>query len=585
MAARGGIILKRVFKYVWRYKVLVIVPFTAMLVAIVLDMLNPYLSEVFIDKVILGKKTQLLWVVLTGVAVAACGRTVLGYVREYLFDKLSAKVAIDMKRDIFDHVQKLPFSFFDGMSTGELMSRITNDVDNIWRSVSFGIGLFIENGIYFVIATAILLTLSWKLTIISLLTMPLIAYFALKLERLVREAYDKLSDQGVVLNRTAQENIAGVRLVKAFGREKYEISRFLDHNKENYRLSVNQSSIWGKYNPYIEFLSNITTLLVVALGGIFVIGNKMSVGTLVEFNGYIWMLIMPMRMLGFLTNVIAQASASAKKIFDIMDIEPQIKNPENPVVLNHVEGNIVFKDISFKYKDEYVLRDININAPKGSTIAIMGTTGSGKSSIINLIGRYYDAEGKITVDGHDIRGLDLKSLRDNMSVVMQDTFLFSDTIRENIKFGCSDVSDEEMIKAAKDAAAIDFIEEMEDGFDTVIGERGVGLSGGQKQRVSIARALIKNPSILILDDATSALDMETEYEILKALERRRGNSTTFIIAHRISAVKDADEILILDDGRIVERGTHRDLLKKHGRYYDIYCEQFKDLDALKEEVI
>lgn len=577
--------MKRVFKYVWRYKALVIVPLTAMIVSILLDMVNPYLSKIFVDKVIMEKQTQILWVVLAGVAVSACGRTILGYTREFLFDKLSANVAIDLRRDMFDHVQKLPFSFFDGMSTGELMSRITSDVDNIWRSVSFGIGLLIENGFYFVIATVILLTLSWKLTIASFITIPLIAYIAMKLEKRIGEAYDKLSDQGVVLNRTAQENIAGVRLVKAFGRERHEISKFLGHNKENYNLSVNQSTIWGTYNPIIEFLSNITILLVVSVGGILVIDKNISIGTLVEFNGYIWMLIMPMRMLGFLTNVIAQAGASAKKLFAIMDIEPEIKDPENPVVLDDVHGDIVFKDVSFKYNDDYVLRNININAPRGSTIAIMGATGSGKSSIINLIGRYYDCEGKITVDGYDIKDLSLKSLRDNMAVVMQDTFLFSDTIRANIKFGCGDVSDEEMVKAAKDAMALDFIEEMEDGFDTVIGERGVGLSGGQKQRISIARALIKNSSILILDDATSALDMETEYEILKALERRRGNSTTFIIAHRISAVKNADEILILDEGRIVERGTHNELLNKHGRYYEIYNEQFKDLDALKEEVI
>jgi ABC-type multidrug transport system, ATPase and permease components len=583
---RGGIILKRVLKYVWKYKILVVVPFTAMAAAIGLDMFNPYLAEVFIDRVIMQNKVNLLFIVLAGLAAVSAGRAILGYIREYTFDRLSAKVAIDLRKDLFDHIQQLPFSFFDGMSTGELMSRMTGDVDNIWRSVSFGIGLFVENAIYFIVATAILLTLSWKLTIISLLTMPAIAFIAMRLEKLIGEAYEKLSDQGAVLNTTAQENIAGVRLVKAFGREKFEISKFLNHNKENFKLSVNQAGIWGKYHPMIEFLSNVATVLVVSIGGALVVRGDLSIGTLVAFNGYVWMLIWPMRMLGFLTNNIAQAGASAGKIFKIIDTEPEIKNPENPIVLDDMEGNISFENVSFKYGNEYVLKDINIKARKGSTIAIMGATGSGKSSIINLIGRYYDVEdGRITVDGHDVKELDLKSIRDNMSVVMQDTFLFSDTIESNIKFGCGEISEEEMISASRDAVAHEFVAEMEDGYDTIIGERGVGLSGGQKQRISIARALLKDSKILILDDATSALDMETEYEILKALQRRRGNSTTFIIAHRISAVKDADEILILENGRIVERGNHEELLRKRGRYYDIFSEQFKDLDVLKEEVV
>lgn len=579
--------MKRVFRYVWRYKVLVLVPLFAMIASIGLDMLNPYFAGMFVDDVVTGKNLSLLKTVLIGVAGVALGRTIGGYVREYLFDKLSSKVAVDLRRDLFDHIQKLPFNFFDNMSTGELMSRMTNDVDNIWRTVSFGTGLFIDNTIYFIVASIILFTLDWKLALVSLISMPLIAYIAMKLEKSIHEAYEKLSDQATVLNTTAQENIAGVRLVKAFGREKHEILKFLKQNKENYRLAVEQSRIWGKYNPIIEFLGNIAVVLVISLGGILVIRSEMSLGTLVEFNMYIWMLIWPMRMLGFLTNNIAQAAASAKKIFNIMDMEPEIRDSENPVKPESIKGDIVFENVSFKYKDRYVLKNININAKSGSTIAIMGTTGAGKSSIINLIGRYYDVtDGRITIDGIDIRDMELKTVRDNMSVVMQDTFLFSDTIDYNIRFGCgSEVPDDAVRKASHDSMVDEFVSEMEDGYDTVIGERGVGLSGGQKQRVSIARALVKNSKILIMDDATSALDMETEYCILKALQARRRESTTFIIAHRISAVKNADEILIVDDGEIVERGTHGELLKRKGRYYSIYCEQFKDLDLLDEEVV
>ena len=578
--------MKRVFKYVWKHKLLVFIPMVAMFIAIALDMFNPYLSGLFIDKVIKQNQTEILKPILIALIIITISRAVLGYIKEFTFDYMSTRVTMDLREDMFNHIQKLPFGFFDGMSTGELMSRITGDVDNIWRSVGFGISLFVENAIYFIVGTIILLSMNWKLTIFSLITMPIIAYVAMKLEKLINDAYEKLSDQGVVLNTTAQENIAGVRLVKAFGREKYEISKFLNYNKENYDLAINQASIWGKYNPVIEFLGNITAVAVTTFGGVLVIKNDLTVGELFAFSNYVWMLIWPMRMLGFLTNVMAQAKASANKIYGIMDTEPSIKSPESSKEIDEFVGNVAFNNVNFKYKDESVLKNVSIDAKSGSTIAIMGATGSGKSSIINLIGRYYDVdEGEVTIDGYNVKDLDLKQVRDNMSVVMQDTFLFSDTIRANIKFGCEDVSDEEMIKAAKDASAHDFISEMEDGYDTVVGERGVGLSGGQKQRVSIARALIKNSKILVLDDATSALDMETEYNILKALKKRRGNSTTFIIAHRISAVKDADEILILDDGEIVERGTHKELINKKGRYYNIYCEQFKDYELLNEEVV
>ncbi len=578
--------MKRVFKYVWKHRWLVFIPIVAMIIAIALDMFNPYLSGLFIDKVIKQNQTEILKPILIALIIITISRAVLGYIKEFTFDYMSTRVTLDLREDMFNHIQKLPFGFFDGMSTGELMSRITGDVDNIWRSVGFGISLFVENAIYFIVGTIILLSMNWKLTIFSLITMPLIAYVAMKLEKLINDAYEKLSDQGVVLNTTAQENIAGVRLVKAFGREKYEISKFLNYNKENYDLAINQASIWGKYNPVIEFLGNITAVAVTTFGGVLVIKNDLTVGELFAFSNYVWMLIWPMRMLGFLTNVMAQAKASANKIYGIMDTEPSIKSPESSKEIDEFVGNVAFNNVNFKYKDESVLKNVSIDAKSGSTIAIMGATGSGKSSIINLIGRYYDVdEGEVTIDGYNVKDLDLKQVRDNMSVVMQDTFLFSDTIRANIKFGCEDVSDEEMIKAAKDASAHEFISEMEDGYDTVVGERGVGLSGGQKQRVSIARALIKNSKILVLDDATSALDMETEYNILKALKKRRGNSTTFIIAHRISAVKDADEILILDNGEIVERGTHKELINKKGRYYNIYREQFKDYELLNEEVV
>lgn len=578
--------MKRVFKYVLKYKIFVIIPFAAMLVSIGLDMVNPYLSKLMIDRVIKLGETGLMPYILLGIAGISLSRSILGYLREFSFDYLSSKVNIDLKRDLFNHIQSLPFSYFDNMNTGELMSRIGEDVDNIWRAIAFAIGLFIENIIYFVVASSILFYLNWKLALFSIITMPIIGFIAVKLEKQIGEAYEKLSDQGAVVNTTAQENIAGVRLVKAFAREKHEVLKFLELNKQSYNLALEQNRIWGKYFPIIEFLSNVSAVLVVAVGGMYVIKENMSVGTLVAFNLYIWMLIWPMRMMGWLTNLIAQSSASAKKIDNIMRIEPEIRDCENPVEPEKINGHIKFDEVSFKYKDEYVLKNISFEARPGATIAIMGTTGSGKSSLVNLIGRYYDvSSGRVLVDGHDVRDLKLGKLRDSMAVVSQDTFLFSESINDNIRLGREDASESEITRACLDACAHEFISELEDGYETVIGERGIGLSGGQKQRISIARALVKDSSILILDDSTSALDMDTEYELLKNLHRREKRATTFIIAHRISAVKNADEIILLEDGEIVERGTHQELLKKGGTYYEIYCEQFKDFEDFESEVI
>lgn len=583
----GNLIMKRIFNYVWKHKLLVIIPSISMLLTIIIDMFNPYLRKELIDKVITGKQASLLPKILLGLVIITIGKAVFGYIKEYLFDVLSTKVNIDIKQSLFDHIQSLPFSYFDKMNTGELMSRIGEDVDNIWRTISFGLRLFVENIIYFVMSTAILFYLNWKLALACIIIMVPIAYIAMKLEKKIMNSYEKLSDQGAVLNTAAQENIAGVRLVKAFAREKHEILKFLNMNKTNYELNMDQAKIIGNHFPPIEFLTNISIVIMITFGGSLVIKDEITLGTLVAFSEYIWNLIWPMRMLGWLTNMMAQNNASAKKIFAIMDTEPNIKSSIDSLSLSSIRGNINFKNVSFKYDEEYILKNINLNVPAGNTIAIMGTTGSGKSSIVNLIGRYYDVnEGEILIDGVNVKKLNLDQLRSNMSVVSQDVFLFSDTIEQNIKFGNKEATMEDIKEACRLACANDFIEELSKGYETIIGERGIGLSGGQKQRISIARALVRKAPIIILDDSTSALDMETEYSLLKNLSQRKVNATTFIIAHRISAVKNADQILFVDNGQIVERGTHEELLALKGRYYDICSEQFKDFEDLgNEEVV
>ncbi|HPV02168.1 MAG TPA: ABC transporter ATP-binding protein [Clostridiales bacterium] len=578
--------MKRLLKLIARQWATYTLGFIALVAAIVLDMYNPYYVGSIIDRVVLGGELAYLRTALLALAVITFGRAVLGYIKEYMFDLSSSKVIVDLRKKLFDHIQGLSFAFFDRNNTGELMSRIKEDTDNIMSAICYGFMLFLEQIIYFGVAAVILFTISWKLALISLVTMPLIEYVVFRLEKQVGKQYERISDQRAALNMTAQENIAGVRVVKAFGREKHEILKFLKKNEENYRINYDLVKSMANYNPLIEFLSNLVSVLVITAGGYFVIGEEMSLGTLVAFSNYIWMLIWPLRMMGWLTSVLAQCIASVKKIDRLFGEEPDIKNCPNPKVPEKTEGHVVFRDVCFEYDGVSVLKNINIDARPGSTIAIMGMTGAGKTTLINLIGRYYDCtSGSVYFDGIDVREMDLATLRRNVSVVMQDTFLFSDTIESNIKFGAGEVSDEVFMAACRDAMVDEFVSQMPEGYQTVIGERGIGLSGGQKQRISIARALVRNAKVLILDDSTSALDMETEYAIQRAMERRKG-FTCFIIAHRISAVKNADEILYFENGRIVERGTHDELLRLRGRYYETYREQYRDyVEALEKEVV
>lgn len=578
--------MTRILKYVSKYKGTLILGTISMFIVIGVDLCIPYLQQIFIDDGITnGNESVITWT-LVGIFIITLIKSFFGYGKEFLYDLLSTWVHADIKNDLFNHIQKLEFKYFDDMNTGELMSRIGEDVENIWQTIGFGIRLFIENILYFVISTIILFTLNYKLAFACFIVMVPIGFIGIKLEKKFGKCYEEISDQTAVINTTAQEDIAGVRLVKAFAREKHEINKFLGMNRKYYDLNMKQAKIIGDYFPPIEFLTNVSLVIMIVLGGFLVMREEISIGVLVAFSGYIWNLIWPMRMLGELMDLLSRNTASAKKIFAIMDRNPEIKNNEKKYKKEVINGDIKFNNVSFKYNDEIVLDNINLDIKAGSTVAIMGTTGSGKTSLLNLIGRYYDVqEGSVEIDGIDVKEYDLNFLRKSMSIVPQDTFLFSDSIINNIKFSNDNASFEEVKKASDLACALDFIESLEEGFDTEIGERGIGLSGGQKQRISIARALVRNSKILILDDSTSALDMETEHKLLKNLKEREKESTTFIIAHRISAIKNSDLIVYLENGKIKEQGTHEELLNLKGAYYDIYCDQFKDFNMLEQEVI
>ena len=568
--------MKKISSYIWENKAAYLCATAALFIAVTLDMLAPRLTKSVVDDVIVGGEMGKLKYLLLGFLGIGLGRCVFQYVKEYTFDKVGAKISSQMRRDLFVHIQSLSADFFDRTNTGELMSRVKDDIDRIWDALGF-VGMLIIEVIYH---TGIILTcmylMNWKLALIPTAAMLFCGTIAIIMERKLGGIYEEISEENAVLNTVAEENLAGVRTVKAFAREKFEISKFLSHNQKYYELNMKQSKVFVKYYPYFSVISKILPLLTILVGGKFVIGGEMTLGEMTAFVEYSTNIVWPMEMLGWLTNSLSSAVASNKKIRNIYQETSSIKEADEPVVLEHIQGKICFEHVSFHKADLHeILHDITFTVQPGKTLGIMGATGAGKTSIIQLLQRMYDAtDGKILVDDVDIRSLSLEQLRTGISYVMQDVFLFSDTVNENIKLGKKNTTDFGMVRrASTDAQASEFIERMEQKYETVIGERGVGLSGGQKQRISIARALSKQDPILVLDDSTSALDMETEHLIQETLTKL-DNTTKIIIAHRISAVRNADEILVLQDGRIAERGTHESLLAKQGLYYETYLAQY-----------
>lgn len=573
----------RILKYVKAYKKLLIIGTLCMLAVIGIDQVLPLLQLLLVDQVIGADKTELFTFIMAAMCILTLGKSIMGFFKEYTYDLLSTKVHQTLKNEVFHHMETFEFSYYDDMNTGELMSRINEDLESIWQTISFGLRLFIENIFYFTFSTIIIFVLDWRLASITLVIMVPIGFITFKVEKELGCLYENLSDQKAVINTTAQEDIAGIRLVKAFSREKYEIKRFLILNQKYCATNMELAGVTAKYFPMIDFFTNLASVAMVIGGGILILGGSLSMGTLVAFSSYIWNLIWPMRQLGWLSNMLSRNSASAKKVFAILDRRTQIQSPAHAYSPEHIKGDITFNHVSFKYKDEMVLQDINLHVPAGSKVAIMGTTGSGKSSLVSLLGRYYDiCEGELLIDGIDIKEYDLNILRSQMAVVFQDTFLFSDTIASNIKFNQENTPPLDIEKACRQAHIHSFIESLEKGYDTTIGERGLGLSGGQKQRLSIARGLLRKAPLLILDDATSALDMETEHELICSLNHLDFPCTRFIIAHRISAVKDADLIIYLEKGHIKEQGTHQELLAQKGAYYQIFNEQYKDFYLLQK---
>ena len=569
--------MKKLRTYLMRYWYLYLFGMICMIAAIVLDMITPQITRRIIDEVIVGGQMQLLMKFLMGVLGIGLARAVLQYAKEFTWDCVGVKIGNEMRIDLFRHIQTLSMDFFDKHNTGELMTRVKDDVDKVWVVLGFVGSLAIEALIHTVFVLTCMYRINPWLTLIPLCVLPVIGFLAVRMENRLGTVYDQISEETAELNTVAQECIAGVRTVKAFAREEYEIKKFSRHNRRFYDLNMKQAKLLADHQPAISFFGKMMLLAVVIVGGFLVIGGKMSLGDLGAFSEYANNVIWPMEILGWLSNDIASAFASWKKIQKVAKSEPQIKDAEDAQALPQVKGRITFDHVSLTRGGQEILHDVSFEVEPGHTLGIMGMTGTGKTTIVSLMQRFYDVtDGRILLDGTDIRKIPLAQLRASLAVVMQEVFLFSDSVSENVRTGQREAMTQETVEwAAERAGAGQFIGGLAEKYDTVIGERGVGLSGGQKQRISIARALAKRAPVLILDDATSALDMETEKQIQHNLKQSE-DMTRIIIAHRISAVRDADEIIVLEGGTIAERGTHETLMQGPTRYHDTWNVQYEE---------
>ena len=537
----------------------------------------PWIIKDMIDKVLMERDMAMLNLIAGGIIIVFFFRGIFYYGQSYLVSFVGQRVVIDIREALFEKFQRMPLAYFDRHQTGEIMSYVTNDVQALQNALVDKLIELVTESSVLVGSIVLMFYLDWKLTLITLITVPLVGQamniFGKKLKRSGIVIQERLAD----INSLLQESVSAVRVVKSFVRERYEIERFHRQNELNFQAEMKNVQLTSLLTPTVEFLAAITVTFILWIGGYEVVQGDLTAGALVAFLTYAVNLANPVKRISRIYGTVQRAMAAADRVFDVIDMEETIHDKEGAVPLPEIEGRVSVKDVSFSYKEGApALSNVSLEASPGQLIAFVGPSGAGKSTIANLIPRFYEVdEGVIEIDGHDVRDVRLDSLREQIGIVPQETMLFSSSVRENIRYGRLDATDEEIEEAARAANAEEFILQLPEGYETKIGERGLNLSGGQRQRISIARAILKNPRILILDEATSALDTESEKIVQAALDKLMVGRTSFVIAHRLSTIFNADCIYVIDGGRIVEQGTHEELLAADGLYSTLYNIQFR----------
>ena len=576
--------LKRLLGLLKSYMFPTMLALLTMLTFTAMDYIIPFIFKQILD--IGVEKGDMLYLsrliyILLGVIVA---RTISMYFQGYFMEYSGQKIAYDLRNKLYAHMQSLSFSFFDKNHTGQIMSRMTGDIDCIRNFLGQGFINMLVCIINFVVTIIIFFVVSWKIAVFVMLPTPFLVFIIIRFGKRIRPAWEEVREQIGKLTSVLQENVTGIRVVKAFARELHEKGKFNNKNTDNFKGNIKRAGIEADAFPIMELISGLNFLLLTVFGGYYVIAGEITVGTFMALQWLIFGLIWPIRFMGWLVNMMQQAIASAPRIFEIIDTKPEITDSPSSIEMPNIKGSVIMENVSYNFPDGTCgLKDINLQVREGENIAVIGGTGSGKSTLIGLLPRFYDAaEGRILIDGVEIKDIKLKDLRLSIGMVMQETFLFSDTIKENIAYGKPDATIDEIIQAAKTAHIHEFINGLADGYNTRVGERGIGLSGGQKQRIAIARAILTNPAILILDEATSSVDTATEKSIQASMKEIMKGRTTFVIAQRLSTIKNADRIIVLENGSIVETGTHNDLLGRDGYYSKIYEMQLKGQENLLE---
>jgi len=572
--------LLRLGRFLKRYRLSMALSLLMLAGTVATDLAIPRMTQTVIDRGILQRDMgAILRTTLAMVGVTAVGAG-LFIANSLLAVQVSQGAAADLRRDLFTHIQSLSFANLDRLQTGQLMTRMTSDVMQILRLILLLMRMFVRAPLMIVGSVSLLLATNWQLALIMLVLMPaaMVVFwlFATKAQPMFLQVQRRLGQ----LNTVLQENLAGVRVVKAFVRARHESAGYDRKNVDLMEQAVAVGHLLAVLLPFLQLVTNLGTVAVVGLGGLQAIRGTLSVGQIVALNGYIMSIMFPLTHLGMMVGFISAAAASAKRVFEVLDTAPQIRERPDAYDLPLIKGRVVLEKVAFSYDGhdhQSVLTDIDLAAEPGEAVAILGATGAGKTTLINLIPRFYDASaGRVTIDGVDVRDVTLSSLRSQMGLVLQESVLFGGTIRDNIRYGRPEASEEEVVAAAKAAQAHDFIMRLPEGYDSWVGQRGVNLSGGEKQRLAIARALLMNPRILILDDSTSSVDVQTEIKIQRALERVMAGRTSFIVAQRVSTVLHADKIVVLDQGTITAIGTHSELMESSPIYREIYASQLGD---------